>query len=133
MIRNIDFQKVYKRRKTKNKYLKMSSSKNQNFLGMKKKRSSENANYKIKEINITLDEIYGKTIKNNNNVEEYIIDINLVKVHRVIKVKNDENLLCLTRKVEDDGEKLVWVTNTNLKKYNPFILLDFYEKRLRFA
>ena len=75
--------------------------------------------------------IIKKEINKNLNKNVYLIDYNLKKV---ITVKQIDNIIkALVERIDDNGViKRELVSTEDLRKTNPWILLDFYESKIKF-
>ena len=122
--------KDYKTKKTTNK----------KFLNKKRyeivEKKAENANEQKQENN---------NIQNNNieekkpilseyNKEILTIDID-TSLKKVVTVKKqDQTLMAVVNKIQENGEMVVaFLPTEDLRKRNPLILLDFYESKIKFS
>ena len=71
-------------------------------------------------------------INENLNENVHIIDDNL---KNVITVKQEDNILkALVERIDDNGDiKRELISTEELRKTNPWILLDFYESKIKFT
>ena len=86
--------------------------------------------------NINLDENRPIYAINNQmpeeNVRKYIVDTSLEKVSTVRK--RDNKLMAVVKKKKTDGEfEEVEIETFKLRNENPWILLDFYESKIKFT
>lgn len=71
-------------------------------------------------------------ILQQDNIRNYNIDDNLKKVTTVRK--RDNKLMAVVVKMKEDGEtEEIEIETNKLKKDNPWILLDFYESKIKFT
>ena len=70
-------------------------------------------------------------INEKNNEKSYIIDDSL---KNVITVKQqNEHLMAVVNRLNENGEIIKdYILTTELRKSNPWILLDFYESKIKF-
>ena len=118
-----------KKEKTKVITLDDDSKENKNiqnqFIGKKTNRPK-------KEVIINLEEKEEKDNSIENNSTLYKIDESL---NKVLAVKKDENnLVAIVRKLHKNGEvtKELIITD-KLKKLNPWILIEYYESKIKFG
>jgi hypothetical protein len=71
-------------------------------------------------------------INEKNNEKSYIIDDSL---KNVITVKQqNEHLMAVVNRLNENGEIIKdYILTTELRKSNPWILLDFYESKIKFT
>ena len=86
--------------------------------------------------NINLDENKPIYAINNQmpeeNVRKYIIDTTLEKVSTVRK--RDNKLMAVVKKKKSNGEfEEIEIETFKLRNENPWILLDFYESKIKFT
>ena len=67
-----------------------------------------------------------------DNVRKYIVDNTLEKVSTVRK--RDNKLMAVVKKKKSNGEyEEVEIETFKLRNENPWILLDFYESKIKFT
>ena len=67
-----------------------------------------------------------------DNVRKYIVDNTLEKVSTVRK--RDNKLMAVVKKKKSNGEyEEVEIETIKLRNENPWILLDFYESKIKFT
>ena len=67
-----------------------------------------------------------------DNVRKYIVDDSLEKVITVRK--KDNKLMAIVKKKKSNGDsEEVEIETFNLRNENPWILLDFYESKIKFT
>ena len=67
-----------------------------------------------------------------DNVRKYIVDNSLEKVSTVRK--RDNKLMAVVKKKKSNGEyEEVEIETIKLRNENPWILLDFYESKIKFT
>ena len=123
----------------KNHPMKNNKSKNNKDLKvLNKKRNSEqkeeNINAPKEENNIQNNNIHEKSpnINENNNILTFDIDGSLKKVLTV--KKQNEILMAVVEKMKENGEMIkAYLSTEDLRKSNPWILLDFYESKIKFT
>ena len=98
-----------------------------------KKEVNEQPKEEEKNKNIDLEE---KTIYNNSlieeNVRKYNVDNSLIKV--VTVRKKDNKLMAQVKKKKENGEEEdLEIETFKLRNENPWILLDFYESKIKFT
>ena len=116
--------------------------KDKNTTLLTKKRSIKKDENKIQE-NLPNEIIQVDEVKNNEsevkqeinenlNENVHIIDDNL---KNVITVKQEDNILkALVERIDDNGDiKRELISTEELRKTNPWILLDFYESKIKFT
>ena len=122
----------------KNHPMKNNKSKNNKDLKvLNKKRNNEqkeeNINAPKEENNIQNNNIQEKSpnINENNNILTFDIDGSLKKVLTV--KKQNEILMAVVEKMKENGEMIkAYLSTEDLRKSNPWILLDFYESKIKF-
>ena len=67
-----------------------------------------------------------------DNVRKYIVDNSLEKVITVRKKDNKLMAIVKKKKSNDDSEE-VEIETFKLRNENPWILLDFYESKIKFT
>ena len=123
----------------KNHPMKNNKSKNnKNLKILNKKRNNEqkeeNINAPKEENNIQNNNIQEKSpnINENNNILTFDIDGSLKKVLTV--KKQNEILMAVVEKMKENGEIIkAYLSTADLRKSNPWILLDFYESKIKFT
>ena len=123
----------------KNHPMKNNKSKNNKDLKvLNKKRNNEqkeeNINAPKEENNIQNNNIQEKSpnINENNNILTFDIDGSLKKVLTV--KKQNEILMAVVEKMKENGEIIkAYLSTEDLRKSNPWILLDFYESKIKFT
>ncbi len=123
----------------KNHPMKNNKSKNNKDLKvLNKKRNNEqkeeNINAPKEENNIQNNNIQEKSpnINENNNILTFDIDGSLKKVLTV--KKQNEILMAVVEKMKENGEMIkAYLSTEDLRKSNPWILLDFYESKIKFT
>ena len=123
----------------KNHPMKNNKSKNNKDLKvLNKKRNNEqkeeNINAPKEENNIKNNNIQEKSpnINENNNILTFDIDGSLKKVLTV--KKQNEILMAVVEKMKENGEIIkAYLSTEDLRKSNPWILLDFYESKIKFT
>ena len=123
----------------KNHPMKNNKSKNNKDLKvLNKKRNNEqkeeNINVPKEENNIQNNNIQEKSpnINENNNILTFDIDGSLKKVLTV--KKQNEILMAVVEKMKENGEMIkAYLSTEDLRKSNPWILLDFYESKIKFT
>ena len=116
--------------------------KNNNLLSQKRKLNKDENENTIQE-NTPNEIIHDDEAKNNENVSKQEINENLNEnVHtiddnlkNVITVKQEDNILkALVERIDDNGDiKRELISTEELRKTNPWILLDFYESKIKFT
>ena len=123
----------------KNHPMKNNKSKNNKDLKvLNKKRNNEqkeeNINAPKEENNIQNNNIQEKSpnINENNDILTFDIDGSLKKVLTV--KKQNEILMAVVEKIKENGEMIkAYLSTEDLRKSNPWILLDFYESKIKFT
>ena len=110
--------------------------KTKNFLN-KKRKDTENKKIKDFDIQKKNNDIQN----NNNNIEEkknlseeetIVINKSLLSVITVKKV--NEKLIAVVKKKQENGEEIqAFLSTEDLRKINPWILLDFYESKIKYS
>ena len=116
--------------------------KNNNLLSQKRTLNKDENENTIQE-NTPNEIIHDDEAKNNENVSKQEINENLNEnVHtiddnlkNVITVKQEDNILkALVERIDDNGDiKRELISTEELRKTNPWILLDFYESKIKFT
>ncbi len=113
------------------------SKNNKDLKVLNKKRNNEqkeeNINAPKEENNIQNNNIQEKApnINENNNILTFDIDGSLKKVLTV--KKQNEILMAVVEKMKENGEMIkAYLSTEDLRKSNPWILLDFYESKIKF-
>ena len=113
------------------------SKNNKNLKVLNKKRNNEQTEEKEKapkeDNNIQNNNIQEKApnINENNNILTFNIDGSLKKV--LIVKRQNEILMALVEKMKENGEMVkAYLSTEDLRKSNPWILLDFYESKIKF-
>ena len=71
-------------------------------------------------------------INENKSEKSYIIDDNLKTV--VTVKQQNETLFAIVEKIDENGELIkVSIPTDELRRTNPWILLDFYESKIKFT
>ena len=100
-----------------------------------KKEETEQPKEEEQNKNINLDENMPTPVINENqedNVRKYIVDDSLEKVITVRK--KDNKLMAIVKKKKSNGDsEEVEIETFNLRNENPWILLDFYESKIKFT
>ena len=100
-----------------------------------KKEETEQPKEEEQNKNINLDESMPTPVINQNqedNVRKYIVDNSLEKVITVRKKDNKLMAIVKKKKSNDDSEE-VEIETFKLRNENPWILLDFYESKIKFT
>ena len=115
--------KTFTKKKRKNEKLE-DENKNENKVDIKENNSNDAI--KVNE------EESKKNINENKNEKIYIIDDNLKRV-TTVKQQN-QTLLAVVEKISENGEiEKIYIPTEELRKSNPWILLDFYESKIKFT
>ena len=121
--------KTYKKTKEKNQKLL-----NKKRKGIETEKLQENVNQPpIQNNNNIPNNIEEKkdNINENKNILSYNIDNSLKNVSTVRK--QNEKLMAVVEKMKEKGEIVkVFISTEDLRKSNPWILLDFYESKIKF-
>ena len=128
-----------KKNRTKKEEAKESPEKKENPIQQvqEKKEEIEQPKEELEENkNINLDENKAIYAINNqmqeDNVRKYIVDNTLEKVSTVRK--RDNKLMAVVKKKKSNGEyEEVEIETFKLRNENPWILLDFYESKIKFT
>ena len=116
--------------------------KNSHFINKKRKKEKDENDDMIKEIsqngnnNVNIikinDDEQKPSINNNLNQKKYIVDESLKSVHTV--KQENEKLIAIVDKIDEEGNNSkVYISTGDLKVSNPWILLDFYESKIKFT
>ena len=98
-----------------------------------KKEEKEQTNEEQKNKKIDPEEkiIYNNSLQ-EENVRKYIVDNSLIKV--VTVRKKDNKLMAQVKKKKENGEEEdLEIETFKLRNENPWILLDFYESKIKFT
>ena len=128
-----------KRKSVKKEVIKDTTEKKENQIQEVQEKKEEIGQPKEEEEqnkNINLDENRPIYAINNQmpeeNVRKYIVDTSLEKVSTVRK--RDNKLMAVVKKKKTDGEfEEVEIETFKLRNENPWILLDFYESKIKFT
>ena len=128
-----------KRKSVKKEVIKDTTEKKENQIQevQEKKEEIEQPKEEVEQNkNINLDENRPIYAINNQmpeeNVRKYIVDTSLEKVSTVRK--RDNKLMAVVKKKKTDGEfEEVEIETFKLRNENPWILLDFYESKIKFT
>ena len=124
-----------KRKHAKKEETKDTTEKKENQIQEKKEEIDQPKEEEEQNKNINLDEnkpIYAINQSQEENVRKYIIDNTLEKVSTVRK--RDNKLMAVVKKKKSDGEyEEVEIETCKLRNENPWILLDFYESKIKFT
>ena len=92
-----------------------------------KKKVQEITDEPKNEINIKI----GKYENKGDNIEKFLLDRDIKKV---LTVRKEKNVIEAVIEKEDKEGKVIneIITTNNLKKLNPFILLDYYETKIKY-
>ena len=128
-----------KRKSVKKEVIKDTTEKKENHIQEVQEKKEEIEQPKEEEEqnkNINLDENRPIYAINNQmpeeNVRKYIVDTSLEKVSTVRK--RDNKLMAVVKKKKTDGEfEEVEIETFKLRNENPWILLDFYESKIKFT
>ena len=117
------------------------TKKEKNMMGKKRNIKKDENENKIE--NLPNDIIHDDEAKNIENSEKQEINGNLNdNVHviddnlkNVITVKQEDNILkALVERIDENGEiKKELISTEELRRTNPWILLDFYESKIKFT
>ena len=123
-----------KRKHAKKEETKDTTEKKENQI-QEKKEEIDQPKEEEQNKNINLDEnkpIYAINQSQEENVRKYIIDNTLEKVSTVRK--RDNKLMAVVKKKKSNGEyEEVEIETCKLRNENPWILLDFYESKIKFT
>ena len=124
-----------KRKHAKKEETKDTTEKKENQIQEKKEEIDQPKEEEEQNKNINLDEnkpIYAINQSQEENVRKYIIDNTLEKVSTVRK--RDNKLMAVVKKKKSNGEyEEVEIETCKLRNENPWILLDFYESKIKFT
>ena len=124
-----------KRKHAKKEETKDTTEKKENQIQEKKEEIEQPKEEEEQNKNINLDEnkpIYAINQSQEENVRKYIIDNTLEKVSTVRK--RDNKLMAVVKKKKSNGEyEEVEIETCKLRNENPWILLDFYESKIKFT
>ena len=124
-----------KRKHAKKEETKDTTEKKENQIQEKKEEIDQPKEEEEQNKNINLDEnkpIYAINQSQEENVRKYIIDNTLEKVSTVRK--RDNILMAVVKKKKSNGEyEEVEIETCKLRNENPWILLDFYESKIKFT
>ena len=124
-----------KRKLAKKEETKDTTEKKENQIQEKKEEIEQPKEEEEQNKNINLDEnkpIYAINQSQEENVRKYIIDNTLEKVSTVRK--RDNKLMAVVKKKKSNGEyEEVEIETCKLRNENPWILLDFYESKIKFT
>ena len=71
-------------------------------------------------------------LNNNNNEPLFQVDLSLEKV-TAIKLENKNLIAVVERRTKKGDINKEIMSTEDLKKINPWILIDYYENKIRFA
>ena len=124
-----------KRKHAKKEETKDTTEKKENQIQEKKEEIEQPKEEEEQNKNINLDEnkpIYAINQSQEENVRKYIIDNTLEKVSTVRK--RDNKLMAVVKKKKSNGDyEEVEIETCKLRNENPWILLDFYESKIKFT
>ena len=124
-----------KRKHAKKEETKDTTEKKENQIQEKKEEIDQPKEEEEQNKNINLDEnkpIYAINQSQEENVRKYIIDNTLEKVSTVRK--RDNKLMAVVKKKKSNGDyEEVEIETCKLRNENPWILLDFYESKIKFT
>ena len=106
---------------------------NNNYIEQNKSCMNENNLFQNQNVMNENNAIQNKNVVNENNtILTYNIDNSLKNV--VTVKKQNDKLMAVVDKEQENGEMVkAYLTTEDLRKSNPWILLDFYESKIKFT